>query len=223
MFGLGVSLFQVAILLICLVALSEWWRLRDAGPNVVVQDFRMETGETKGEFLYVLGRRSGISEWFLGLFGLQAQISFSVTDDEVTRESAGPRGFESLYAPLAEIGSSRCSYYRAFWVLALSIFFYLYGLFNLLAAVVKSDDYARQQALSTGSDTVWGCLVLGTACYVWYAFSKRVLISVSAKGGVVLGISFKRSIVENVAVELQKAMAAVDLMNARILAKHTQS
>jgi hypothetical protein len=219
MLGIGLPELQVAFFLILLVAVIEWWRLRHAGPNLVLREFRVGSAETTGEFLYILGRRSGIIAWLLTLFGLHAQTSFSVTDDEVARETVGPSGFESLYAPLSEITASRCSYYRAFWVLVLSLAFYLYGLITLLLAVIQSNDYQRQRALAAASDILWPCLVCGTACYVWYTLSKRVLISVTARGDVGLGISFKRSIIENVGVELKKAVAAVDLMNARILAK----
>jgi hypothetical protein len=220
MFGIGIPELQVAFVLILLAALVEWWRLRHAGPNLVLREFRVGTAETAGEFLYILGRRSGLVAWLLTLFGLQAQTSFSVTDDEVARETVGPRGFEYLYSPLTEISSSRCSYYRAFLVLVLSLAFFAYGLITLLSAVLRENDYVRQRALAGASDTLWPCLILGTACYIWYAQSKRVLISVVARGDVGMGISFKRSVIENVGIELKKAIEAVDLMNARILAKH---
>ena len=222
MFGIGLSELQFAFLLIVIVAVVETWRLRHAGPNLVLREFRVGTSDTVGEFLYILGRRSGIIAWLLTLFGLQPQTSFSVTDDEVSRETVGPSGFDSRYAPLSEITASRCSYYRAFWVLSLSLAFYLYGLITLVVAMSRSNDVIRQRALSDASDTLWACLICGTACYVWYALSKRVLISVVARGDVGLGISFKRSIVENVGVELKKAMEAVDLMNSRILAKSSE-
>jgi hypothetical protein len=218
-FGISFSELQVAFSLILLVAVIEWWRLRHAGPNLVLREFRVGSAESTGEFLYILGRRSGIVAWLLVLFGLHAQTSFSVTDDEVARETVGPSGFESLYAPLSEITASRCSYYRAFWVLVLSLAFYLYGLIMLLLAMIQSNDYQRQRALAAASDILWLCLVCGTACYLWYALSKRVLISVTARGDVGLGVSFKRGIIGNVGIELRKAVAAVDLMNARILAK----
>lgn len=220
MFGIGIPELQGALFLILLAAVAEWWRLRHAGPNLVLREFRVGSAETTGEFLYILGRRSGLIAWLLTLFGLQAQTSFSVTNDEVARETVGPRGFEYLYSPLAEISSSRCSYYRAFMVLVLSLAFYAYGLFTLLSAMLRDNDHVRQRALAEASDTLWVSLVLGTACYIWYALSKRVLISVVARGDVGMGISFKRSVIENVGVELKKAVEAVDLMNARILAKH---
>jgi hypothetical protein len=216
----GVPVLEIALLPILLVALIEWWRLRHAGPNLVLKEFRVAPTDT-GEFLYILGRRAGVIAWLLSIFGLTAQSSFSVTNDEVARETVGPFGFESLYAPLAELTASACSYYRAFWVLVLSLAFYLYGLASLFLAISKSEDYTRQRDLAGASDTLWACLILGTLCYIWYALSKRVLISVVARGGVSLGISFKRSIVENVGVEMNKAVVAVDLMNARILTRNS--
>jgi hypothetical protein len=218
----GVSELEAALLVILVVAAIEAWRLRHAGPNLVLLEMRVGSDRTAGEFLYILGRRAGIVAWILSLFGLIAQTSFSVTDDDVVRETAGPWGFESCYAPLAEVSASRCSYYRAFWVLVLSLAFYLYGFLTLAVAMSRSNDYQRQAAMAAASGTLWVCLICGTACYVWYALSKRVLISVAARGDVGLGISFKRSIVENVGVELSRTIEAVDLLNSRILAKHPE-
>jgi len=221
MFVTGISAFQIALFALLAVALMEFWRLRRAGPNLVLREFRVGTDSTAGEFLYILGRRSGIVAWVLTLFGLEVQTSLSVTDDEVTLERVGPRGFTYSYAPLAEISASHCSYYRAFGALVLSLAFYAYGLWNLLRNMPAPTDYDRQTQLASASATLWACLILGTVCYVWYALSKRVLISVIANGEVTLGISFKRSVIENLAVELKRSIEAVDLMNRRILAKHS--
>src|SRR5262249_6235715 len=130
-------------------------------------------------------------------------------------------GFEYLYAPIAEISSSRCVYYRAFLTLVLSLGFYIYGLTTLLSAMLIADDSARQHALEAASSTLWPSLVLGTTCYIWYALSKRILISVVARGSVRIGISCKRGLLGSSGVELKKTIAAVDLMNSRILAKRT--
>ena len=212
--------FEAALLLILLVAAIEAWRLRHAGPNLALLELRVGSDQTSGEFLYILGRRSGLVAWIMSLFGLTSQTSFSVTDDDVMRETAGPWGFESCYAPLAEVSASRCSYYRAFWVLVLSLAFYLYGLLTLAIAMSRSNDYERQTAMAAASGTLWIGLICGTVCYIWYALSKRVVISVAARGDVSLGISFKRSVVENVGVDLSQTVEAVDLMNSQILLKH---
>lgn len=214
----GVPELQIVLVLIGIAAVVEWWRLRHAGPNLVVREFRAGTVETTGEFLYILGRRSGLIAWLLVLFGLHAQTSFSVTDREVARETVGPRGFEYVYAPLSEIGVSRCSYHRAILALVSAIAVYLYGLITLATAVLKTNDYVRQAALASASTTLWICLILGTACYLWYSLSKRIVISLISHSEVEIGISFKRSVIENVSVHLAQSIEVVDLINARILA-----
>jgi hypothetical protein len=42
------------LLLIVVVAASEWWRLRHAGPILILQEFRVGTPEDAGEFVYIL-------------------------------------------------------------------------------------------------------------------------------------------------------------------------
>lgn len=221
MLALASTSIEFALPLIVLAALLEFWRLRHAGPNLVIREFRLSSPESTGEFLYILGRRGGLFAWLLAPFGLHPQTSFSVTHDEVTRETVGPHGFEHQYAPLAEIDSTHCSYYRAFSALLLSIVFYSLGLFKFLSALSKSNDYAQQSALADASGTLWVSLLGGTACYLWYALSKRVFLSLTATGGTTIGISFKRSVLDNLVVELKQTMDAVDRINLRILQIHS--
>jgi hypothetical protein len=216
---MNVGLPELLAIIVVLVVAAESWQVRHEGACLVLKEFRIEEKPANGEFIYILGRRSGILAWFLTLFGLQSQTSFSITRDEVVRETVGPWGFDSHYAPMAAVRTSLCGYSRAFGVLVLSMAFYAYGLLSFLVAVTKSNDYVRQSALHDASTTLWTCLVCGTLCYVWYALSKRIVLSVSALGNTKLGISFKRSVIENVGVELGRAMEAVDLINAKLLAK----
>jgi hypothetical protein len=213
----GIEL-QFLLAPIILVALIELWRLRRSGPAVAIRQFRIEADSPSGEFIYVLGRRTGVIAWVLGLFGLEPQASFSVTRDEVARETVGAFGFESLYAPIVKVSGSNCSYYRAFSVLILSIAFYVFGLMNVLISAANSNDYTQQNALQGSSRWLWISLVCGTLCYGWYVISKRVILTVRAAGPIDLGIAFKPGIIENVGLDLNRAMAAVDLINERLLA-----
>lgn len=222
MFGFGVR-FEAFLFLIAIAAGVEWWRLRHTGPRLVLRDFRLTRDDSHREFLYILGRRAGVIAYVLTLFGLHPQTSFSVTTDEVVRETIGPSGFESIYAPLSAISASRCQYYRAFFVLVLSLALYVYGLLSLLSSAFISNDYDRQGALAAASTTAWLCVVVGSLLYLWYALSKRVLISVRVEDGLDVGISFKRSVLENTSVDLVKAMEATDLLNSEILLRRSES
>jgi hypothetical protein len=216
--SVSLSELEIVFFMIVAVAAIEAWRVRHVGAKLILRGFKFTPTGT-GEFLYILGRRSGVLGWLLSLFGLQALTGFSATDNEVARETVGPSGFESVYAPLADIAGSKCSYYRAFWVLVLSLAFYAYGLLSLARAISKSDDDERQSAMAGASYTLWGCLLCGTLLYLWYALSKRVVISVWTKGGVSVGISFKRGVVENRTIELKVASEVVDSINGRLLGK----
>jgi hypothetical protein len=211
---------QYLLFLIVAVFLIEAWRLRSSGPRLVLREFRIQPDAPSGEFVYIQGRRAGVLAWFLTLIGLPAQTSFSVTRDEVARETMGPSGFQSAYAPMTDVCSSMCYFYRAFSILVLSFLCYAAGLLNFLTAALRSNDYARQVALREASTSLWISLSAGTLLYVWYVLSKRVIIAVRSTGGDVLGISFKRSIIENVGVDLKRAMEAVDLVNARLASKN---
>jgi hypothetical protein len=43
---------------------------------------------------------------------------------------------------------------------------------------------------------------------------------VETSGGKLIGVAFKRSVIENVSIEMQQARSAVALINGELLAKH---
>src|SRR5438045_2625953 len=104
---MGLPSLEVLLSVIVVVVAVEWWRLRHSGPGLVLKEFRIEHEPVNGEFIYILGRRSGILAWFLTLFRLESLTSFSVTRDEIARETVGPWGFDSHYAPIADVCTSR--------------------------------------------------------------------------------------------------------------------
>jgi hypothetical protein len=222
MLGFGLRL-PFLVTLIAIAAAIEWFRLRHTGPRLVLRQFRISRDKSHGEILYILGRRAGLIAYVLSLFGLHPQTSFSVSTNEVVRETVGPSGFESIYAPLSAISASRCQSYRAFFFLVLSFGIFLYGLLSLLSAAFTSNDYVRQQALDEASTTAWLCAVVGSLLYLWYALSKRVLISVRVEDGLDVGISFKRSVIENASVDLLQAIEAADILNSEILLRRSES
>ena len=47
--------------------------------------------------------------------------------------------------------------------------------------------------------------------------SKKMTISFETSGGMVMGLTFKRSVIENVAVDIQKARQAIEIINKNVI------
>jgi hypothetical protein len=210
--------YALAVLIVLLVL--ERLRLRVKGPALVLREFKVSPAEREGELVVVRGRPSGLLGYVLTLLHLQDTASLVVTDKEVRVETASLHGLSAEYVPIAAVASSQCVYFRAFLMLVAAFLIYGTAAFAFLYSFLGSgSDYDRQRELSSLRTPLWAAIVVGTVFYVAYALSKRILISVETDGGRIIGLAFKRSVIENVSIELDQARKAVEMLNGRLLAK----
>jgi ribosomal protein S27AE len=59
-------------------------------------------------------------------------------------------------------------------------------------------------------------LILGVFLVILYWLSKKIYIAVHTKGGLSLGLSFKRSIIENISVDFEQDMKVIKIINRKI-------
>ena len=60
-------------------------------------------------------------------------------------------------------------------------------------------------------------LVIGGIFLIAYYLSKKIAISLETSGGMVLGLSFKRSVIENVSVDLEQALKVIRIVNQKVI------
>ena len=60
-------------------------------------------------------------------------------------------------------------------------------------------------------------LIIGGLFLIAYYLSKKIVISVETSGGMVLGLSFKRSVIENVSVDIEQALKAIRIVNQKVI------
>jgi hypothetical protein len=60
-------------------------------------------------------------------------------------------------------------------------------------------------------------LIIGGAMLIAYYLSKKIVISLETSGGMVMGLSFKRSVIENVSVDIEQALRAILLVNQKVI------
>ncbi len=207
----------LALAVIAVLAVIERWQFRGAGPLLVLQKF--EVTENGDPLIVIKGRQSGVMFWLLSAVGLTAETSFTVTSSDVFKEGTSLFGFRAQYAPMFNVSSSDCSYFRSILLLALSFAVYGFGFVYFIGAIERSAgaDYGRLAAYNSIWPVLFVSAVLGSVLYFAYALSKRIMISVQTEGDKKIRVSFKRSVIENVAADLSTAVRAVNVLNRHLL------
>jgi len=221
MFGLSNVVLFPLLVLIPLLAF-EWRRLKVKCPLLVLREFRIGVPDAGGQIIVIRGRPAGIVAALCSLFSSENTTSLVVTDHEIKVETAGLHGISSEYVPLHNVASSDCAYFRAFYALVAAFLVYAMGgiMFLVTFYSTSASDYDRQSDLGNLDALLWTTIVVGTAFYLVYALSKRILIAIETSGGKLIGVAFKRSVVDNVPLELDQARQAVALLNNRLLLTH---
>jgi hypothetical protein len=106
--------------------------------------------------------------------------------------------------PLASISSTHCGYTKPFGALLLGVV----SLLGALGGLFQSE-----------SPVFVIGIVLAGICFSAYWLMKKIAITIETAGGMTLGLAFKRSLIENVAVDIDEAVRAINLLNQRVVAQ----
>jgi hypothetical protein len=214
---IGSSVLGSLLLVSLILLVFERWRLRGKGLAMVLDEFRLDQSARSGERVYVRARAAGFMGAILHAFGWERGTVLSVTDQDFILDRVGLSGFRSQYVPLSHVASSGCEFYRALSFLLLAFVACIIGFISFLVSFVSSSgDYDRQAAFRVVSPLLFWSAVLAGIFYVVYVFSKRVVLSVETFGGVRMGLSYKRSVIEGTPIELEQAVEAIRLLNVAI-------
>lgn len=181
---------------------------RALGPTLTLRRFNVETAPKDGVFVEIIGRPAGLMGWLLTTIGLESEQRFKATANDVVLDSGGLQGRRQEMAPLSGIASASVGFEKSFWTLLAGLAALGYGLFRWFANDSKF-------LLIVG-------LVTGGALLVKYWLSKRLHVAVETNGGRFIGLSFKRSVIENVVVDFEKCSSVIDVLQQLILASQSR-
>jgi len=181
---------------------------RAVGPTLTLRRFHVAATPDDGVFVEIIGRPAGLMGWLLTTVGLESEQRFKATASDVVVDSSGLQGRRQEMAPLSGIASASTGYEKSLWTLLSGVAVLGYGLFRGFA-----DD--SKFALATG-------LALGGALLIKYWLSKRLHVAVETNGGRFIGLTFKRSVIENVVVDFEKCSSVIDVLQRLILASQSR-
>lgn len=205
----GIGIQELLVFLGIVILLSAPVVLRSggihlAGPTLVLRRFRADEAPGGFPIVEIAGRASGFLGWLLTTFGLEAETTFLLYGGEIRFKAASLAGQVHHVASLDRVASSHCGYRKPIGVLFIGAFLALFGLLMLF-----------------GREAGFGVLVLLVAAglVLYYALHKRLAISIETLGGMVLGLQFRRSIIENVCVDMPEALRVIEIINRCIVSR----
>jgi hypothetical protein len=209
MFGIGVlELIVLAVVVLVLVGRGLARRggggILISGPTLVLRRFKIDETSTANVLVDIVGRASGITAWLLTVMGFDAETSLKVTDKEVSFRSSSLFGQTHQVVPLPSVSSTHCGYSKPIGYLIVGAIFLIGGILSGLGE-------------SGGGTVILSGLVIGGILLIAYYLSKKIVISIETSGGMVLGLSFKQSVIENVSVDMEQALKAIRIVNQKVI------
>lgn len=206
-----------------LLIVFVWWLARRganrgeiAGSSLVLRKFLIDETPQAALVLDIAGRRSGLFAWLLTVVGFDAETSLKASSEEVEFRTASIFGKVHRVVPLSSVSSTQCGYTRPVGYIIVAGIILILAIFMKIGSLF--DPYSGLPS-STQDPILFVAVVIGVGCLLAYIFLKRLTVSLETSGGTTLSISFRRSLIENVAVDIEKATKAIELLNRRIVAR----
>lgn len=217
-FGLGISSLVEVMVVFALIGAAWTWRKGTLGVTLVLREFRVSRTPNTPTVIRIVGRISGVVNWLLTLLRLKPEVEFEVTQEAVSIRYSSLSGFRQFYVPVEHVCCTECGYQRSVMALVFAALFSVGFLFNLLSGILSAFADRRSEA-SSDITIALGFLILDAIAAALYYFSKRIVLSIETESGGRQGVLFKRSVMENVSVDLPQALQAMGMLNALILSR----
>lgn len=181
-----------------------------SGPTLVFKVINIFSEGKNGTYIEIIGRPAGVISWLLTVLRMEATTTFMLTSDRLTYRGTSFRGEHRTVLPLSSIESTSCGYSKPIgWVVA--------GVLAIIIGLVFDRPDVQAESIIKIVAIVSGALFI-----INYFFSKKMYMTVSA-GQATVSISFKKSVIENVPVTLERAMEAISVLNDKAVASQMNS
>lgn len=165
---------------------------------LVIKSWRSSTKpiDQHGHFVSIVGRKGGLLAWLLSLLGVDPTTQIRVSRDRVEFKQSSLAGTESKLIPLEGICSSYYGYYKP-WKEALTLLLVGVG----FGSTVIGPLFGMSQigALCLGA-------LLGTVVSViYYVLNRTLTLGFVEQSGLINGIRFKKSVIENLEINEPQA------------------
>jgi hypothetical protein len=168
--------------------------------------------DTDGNYVVISGRKSGLISWILSLVGIDPTTTIKVGSDRVEFHESSMSGTNNRMIPLKGVCSTYFGYHKP-WKQAVGMFFVLAWLMGSVVVAIAGD--SRSGGSPVGS-ILFVLLVSFVIALLYYFLNRTLTLGFVENSGVISGIQFKRSVIENIDVDEPAARYACELIQALI-------
>ncbi|MCR5260390.1 MAG: hypothetical protein K6C94_00975 [Candidatus Gastranaerophilales bacterium] len=186
--------------------ISSWFLSRNA---LVLQEFEID--EEKNRIVHIKARNSGFFSWLLSLCGVDTTTNFDVYRDKIEYTNSSLSGKIKTVMPLSSISISQTGFCKPF----IYIFFALFFMFLWLLSIIYFINFHYEHQ----SFVLWSEFLVGLFFIFAYFFNKTLLISVVSNSSWSANICFKRSIIEGISIDENKAYRVIEIINDLFLSQ----
>ncbi|MBQ9789681.1 MAG: hypothetical protein IJW31_08825 [Lentisphaeria bacterium] len=140
-------------------------------------------------FIRLVGRKSGLVDWFLNLIGINTTTTLEVYEDRIEYSYGSLSGNVLELIPLSKVSNCVCGRFKPVILLfiALLCFFFAFVTFGLT-------------------------LIITIICVIYYFLKKTTVITIIPNSASAAGVAFKRSIIENQSISDEEAKQIITLV-----------
>lgn len=174
--------------------------------------------DEKNNYVSIVGRESGLIAWILSLMGVDPTTSIRVGMDRVEFSSSSLAGTQSRLIPLQSVCSTYYGYHKP-WKAAVAIvaFFLFFGT-SIASALVDGGSRNSQVSVFLGTFVAGFVVAL-----IYYFLNRTLTLGFVETSGVVSGIKFKRSVIENMDINETQAKTVCTIVQRLIEAKEKRA
>lgn len=172
--------------------------------GLVVKTWRVDQSapDADGAYVKIVGREGGLIAWLLSHMGVDPTTTLTVTGKQIYFSSASLAGTQSRVIPLGSVCSSYYGYYKP-WKVALGI---IAGFMWVGSSIPQGGAWAFLTFMLVGI----------IVAVVYYFLNRRLTLGFVENSGVVNGIMFKRSVIENVDVSEEEAKRVCSIVQTLV-------
>jgi hypothetical protein len=175
---------------------------------LVIKDWKASNQpvDTEGNFVRIIGRAAGVISWLLALIKIDPTTTLLISASRVRFSSASFSGTQTRIIPVFNISSTSFGFHKP-WKSALVIFGLLLFVNGMFTGFVRSDMHFVMGAFLG----YFGFMVATALAILYYFLGRTLTLGIVEHSGVVTQIRFKRSVIENVALDEQQARYVSDI------------
>jgi hypothetical protein len=167
------------------------------GPSLVLTHWSINRQPDGGNYVEATGRAEGLVGWLLTTLKLGATTTLMASEREVSMSVASLSGQIHQSAPHRSVASTTCGMSKPTGLLVLAVMCFIGVIPGLLSGIVPGII----------------ALILSVVFAVYYFLSKKMFLMVTFVGGAVIGMKFKKSMIEGVAVDIDALREGCAMIN----------